>query len=129
MLAKIEDKEDPKLLGEGNDSTALIDPSLVTRVADLLCESGTRLNLGGSRRRDGRWGLSMPDTNNDGRPNDGDSEKENIDLESLESLVQDYCSSVEAKIFRKTEEIEEVRAFCNYLESKVITTPIDSSDI
>lgn len=109
--------------GRADRSQSLVDPSLVRRVALMLSESGTKLALGGPRRRDGRWGLHVA-TDLVGEEVDLDNcaEADGIDLEAL---VTDYCASVEAKVGKVEEEIEEVRAFCEYLERKVITEPID----
>jgi hypothetical protein len=113
MLAKLENR---LVIAEGDcSSRALVDPSLVRRVALLLSESGTALALGGSRRRDGRWGLHVM-TDSDGKEVEICGEGDGIDLEAL---VTDYCQSVKAKMGKLEEEIGDVRAFCTYLESKV----------
>jgi hypothetical protein len=112
-LAKVENR---LVVAEGDGSSrALVDPSLVRRVALLLSESGTALALGGSRRRDGRWGLHVM-TDSDGKEVEICGEGDGIDLEAL---VTDYCQSVKAKMGKLEEEIGDVRAFCTYLESKV----------
>ena len=109
--------------GRADCSQALVDPALVRRVALVLSESGTKLALGGPRRRDGRWGLHVATDSVGGEVDlDNCAEADGIDLEAL---VTDYCTSVEAKVGKVEEEIEEVRAFCEYLEKKVITEPID----
>jgi hypothetical protein len=107
--------------GRGDLSRSLVDPSLLRRVALILSESGTKLALGGPRRRDGRWGLRV-EAGSDGKEV-GLDDCDGIDFEAL---VTDYCTSVEAKVGKVEEEIEEVRAFCEYLEKKVITEPLDS---
>ena len=109
--------------GRADRSQALVDPALVRRVVLVLSESGTKLSLGGPRRRNGRWGLHVAtDSVGEEVGLDDCEEADGIDLEAL---VTDYCASVEAKVGRVEEEIEEVRAFCEYLEKKVITEPID----
>lgn len=113
-LAKVENR---LVVAEGDGSSrALVDPSLVWRVALLLSESGTALALGGPRRRNGRWGLHVM-TDSDGKEVDICGEGDGIDLEGL---VFDYCKSVEAKMGILEGEIDDVRAFCSYVETKVV---------
>jgi hypothetical protein len=108
------------------ETRALADYNLLKRCACILSDSGTRLGLGGSRRKNGRWGIGLNQKSNvdsdfeDNEEEDEEEEEESIDLESF---VLDYCSSVEIKMERVQDELEETQAFNDYLESKVLTEP------
>lgn len=109
---------------------ALADSNLLKRCACILSDSGTRLGLGGSRRKDGRWGMPLNrkgDANEDlgSDTEEGGGGEEGIDLESF---IIDYCSSVEIKLAIVQDELDEARAFNQYLESKVITEHTDVSN-
>ncbi len=65
-------------------------------VANVLQESGHRLNLNGEK-----WKLTQ---------------------DGLETMVKDYCGQVEGKIGQQREKIDELTAFCDHLEVDFINS-------
>ena len=96
-----------------------IDSVLAKRLMVVLSDSGTKLGLGGPQRKQGRWGVSAS-SSKEKRDDDFHGYGEADDINNFESLVVDYCSSVEAKMEKAKEEIHELQAFTEYLESKVV---------
>jgi hypothetical protein len=75
-------------------------------VGKTIRESGTRLNL------EGKWFGSASLTDASQAPViEGVAE--------LESMVREYCGSVESKIGSQNERIEELLAFCDHLEKEI----------
>jgi len=80
-------------------------------VGKTIRESGARLNLSGKW-----WGSGTLLTNDATVSN----EEEEGTIEELESMVKDYCGSVEGEIVQQRTKIDELLAFCDHLEKEMI---------
>ena len=78
-------------------------------VGKAIRESGRRLNLTGKW-----WNATKALT-------DGTTPEPVIEgVAELESMVREYCGSVESKIGSQNEKIEELLAFCDHLEKELV---------
>lgn len=75
----------------------------------VIRKSGKSLGLGG------RWFCVRPTTTT--RPWKPDGENEDV-----ETMAKSYCNAVEALIANQKDELNELRAFCQYLEDKMSET-------
>eukprot|EP01082_Thalassiosira_pseudonana_P000428 g132.t2 g132 g132.t1 contig1:320753-321559(+) len=107
--------------GKTSASSALNDDSFASRqgaacraVGKTIRESGHRLHL------EGQWWSAKNGLLTDGSSS-ASSEPVIEGVAQLESMVKDYCGSVEGKIGKQQEKIEELEAFCDHLEKEVVS--------
>lgn len=122
IIGDVKDDRDPEKY--------TIDTGLVKRVSELLKESGRRLKLGRNW-----WISSSASPRKDGKGADSKGEEEeeakleNQGAEGLEGIVRSYCRSVEDRVSRVGEDLKEMRAFCEYLEAKVLAASLSTSTV
>jgi hypothetical protein len=121
-----------------NDGSSLNDDGFASRqgaacraVGRAIRESGARLKLKGA------WWSSRSSRNGDSAPLGGDNHVDGVTTQEsqsigeggygtvaqLESMVRDYCGSVEGTIGRQQMKIDELLAFCDHLEKGVAGKP------
>ncbi|KAL7467346.1 hypothetical protein ACHAXS_007586 [Conticribra weissflogii] len=118
------------ILGEGSALAMLNDNSFATRqgaacraVGKTIRESGQRLELEGKWWNRTRKALADDDT--------GTEMQEPIlfhGVAELESMVKDYCGTVEGTIGKQKEKIEELVAFCDLLEKEVVNVRVNQEN-
>jgi hypothetical protein len=137
VIASIENGRNAKQIDGGSslkdDSFASRQGAACRAVGRAIRESGARLKLKSI------WWSSHPSRlenislvgNDDNHVDDsatmqethGNDEDGHGTLAQLESMVRDYCGSVEATIGRQRTRIDELLAFCDHLEKKVTVVP------
>uniref|UniRef100_A0A7S4N042 Uncharacterized protein n=1 Tax=Odontella aurita TaxID=265563 RepID=A0A7S4N042_9STRA len=98
-----------------------VNEGLSKRVSKMLKESGRRLKLGRN------WWLSSS-ASSPKKEEEAETEAENsCSVAGLEGIVRSYCRSVEDRVSRVGEDLKEMRAFCEYLEAKVLASSSTST--
>ncbi|KAL3767613.1 hypothetical protein ACHAW5_004054 [Stephanodiscus triporus] len=127
-----------------NDGGSLNDDGFASRqgaacraVGRAIRESGARLKLKGiwwssPSSRNGNVAFLGDDNHVDGATTQESYSNENGSygtVAQLESMVRDYCGSVEGTIGRQQIKIDELLAFCDHLEKEVAGMPLQEGSL